>query len=117
MSTDQLIDREIQIDNNKIKIRVMPFMTDEYGALSQANFMRLLERLILVVLQENQIHSYHIDTYNIMNFKVVQLYQEIELLGQILDKGEEFIRLEIVLNIHGEAYSKATFLIQHFNEK
>ena len=88
MSTDQLIDREIQIDNNKIKIRVMPFMTDEYGALSQANFMRLLERLILVVLQENQIHSYHIDTYNIMNFKVVQLYQEIELLGQILDKGK-----------------------------
>ena len=62
-------------------------------------------------------YDYYIDTYNIMNFKVVQLYQEIELLGQILDKGEEFIRLEIVLNIHGEAYSKATFLIQHFNEK
>ena len=95
----------------------MPFMTDEYGSLSQANFMRLAERLILVVLQENNIHSYHIDTYNIMNFKVVQLYQEIELLGQIIDKGEQFIRLEIVLNIQGEAYSKATFLIQHFNEK
>lgn len=117
MSTDQLIDREIQIDSHKIKIRVMPFMTDEYGSLSQANFMRLAERLILVVLQEHNIHSYHIDTYNIMNFKVVQLYQEIELLGQIIDKGEQFIRLEIVLNIQGEAFSKATFLIQHFNEK
>jgi len=117
MSTDQLIDREIKIDSSKINIRVMPFMTDEFGSLSQANFMRLAERLILVVLQENHIHSYHIDTYNIMNFKIVQLYQEIELQGVIIDKGEQFIRLEIVLSVHGTAYSKATFMIQHFNEK
>ncbi|CAD2074656.1 Cobalt-dependent inorganic pyrophosphatase [Jeotgalicoccus aerolatus] len=117
MSTDQLIDREIKIDSSKINIRAMPFMTDEFGSLSQANFMRLAERLILVVLQENHIHSYHIDTYNIMNFKIVQLYQEIELQGVIIDKGEQFIRLEIVLSVHGTAYSKATFMIQHFNEK
>lgn len=117
MSTDQLIDREIKIDSNKINIRVMPFMADEFGSLSQANFMRLAERLILVVLQENDIHSYHIDTYNIMNFKIVQLYQEIELIGEIIDRGEQFIRLEIVLNVQGTAYSKATFMIQHFNEK
>lgn len=117
MSTDQLIDREIKIDSNKINIRVMPFMADEFGSLSQANFMRLAERLILVVLQENDIHSYHIDTYNIMNFKIVQLYQEIELSGEIIDRGEQFIRLEIVLNVQGTAYSKATFMIQHFNEK
>ena len=117
MSTDQLIDREIKIDSSKINIRVMPFMADEYGSLSQANFMRLAERLILVVLQENDIHSYHIDTYNIMNFKIVQLYQEIELTGEIIDRGEQFIRLEIVLNVQGTAYSKATFMIQHFNEK
>ncbi len=117
MSTDQLIDREIKIDSNKINIRVMPFMADEYGSLSQANFMRLAERLILVVLQENDIHSYHIDTYNIMNFKIVQLYQEIELTGEIIDRGEQFIRLEIILNVQGTAYSKATFMIQHFNEK
>ena len=117
MSTDQLIDREIKIDSNKINIRVMPFMADEFGSLSQANFMRLVERLILVVLQENHIHSYHIDTYNIMNFKIVQLYQEIELTGEIIDRGEQFIRLEIVLNVQGTAYSKATFMIQHFNEK
>lgn len=117
MSTDQLIDREIKIDSNKINIRVMPFMADEFGSLSQANFMRLAERLILVVLQENGIHSYHIDTYNIMNFKIVQLYQEIELTGEIIDRGEQFIRLEIVLNVQGTAYSKATFMIQHFNEK
>lgn len=117
MSTDQLIDREIKIDSSKINIRVMPFMTDEFGSLSQANFMRLAERLILVVLQENHIHSYHIDTYNIMNFKIVQLYQEIELQGVIIDKGEQFIRLEIVLSVNGTAYSKATFMIQHFNEK
>ena len=117
MSTDQLIDREIKIDSNKINIRVMPFMADEFGSLSQANFMRLAERLILVVLQENHIHSYHIDTYNIMNFKIVQLYQEIELTGEIIDRGEQFIRLEIVLNVQGTAYSKATFMIQHFNEK
>lgn len=117
MSTDQLIDREIKIDSNKINIRVMPFMADEFGSLSQANFMRLSERLILVVLQENGIHSYHIDTYNIMNFKIVQLYQEIELIGEIIDRGEQFIRLEIVLNVQGTAYSKATFMIQHFNEK
>ena len=95
----------------------MPFMADEYGSLSQANFMRLAERLILVVLQENDIHSYHIDTYNIMNFKIVQLYQEIELTGEIIDRGEQFIRLEIILNVQGTAYSKATFMIQHFNEK
>lgn len=93
MSTDQLIDREIKIDSSKINIRVMPFMTDEFGSLSQANFMRLAERLILVVLQENHIHSYHIDTYNIMNFKIVQLYQEIELQGVIIDKGEQFIQI------------------------
>lgn len=117
MSTDQLIDREIKIDSNKINIRVMPFMADEYGSLSQANFMRLAERLILVVLQENDIHSYHIDTYNVMNFKIVQLYQEIELTGEIIDRGEQFIRLEIILNVQGTAYSKATFMIQHFNEK
>src|SRR5699024_2367069 len=70
----------------------------------------------LVVLQENDINSYHIDTYNVMNFKIVQLYQEIELTGEIIARGEQFIRLEIILNVQGTAYSNATFMIQHFYE-
>ena len=117
LSSDTLMDREIRIDENKVHIKVMPFMTDEHGSIAQSEFMRLIERLAEVVLNNNGIYSYHIDTLNVMNIKLVQMHQELVIEGHILDLGDQFLRLEIEALSNGETYSKAMLLIQYYKEK
>ncbi|WP_411841983.1 DRTGG domain-containing protein [Salinicoccus sp. HZC-1] len=115
MSSEEVIDREIRIDENKIRMKVMPFMTDEYGSITQSAFMRLMERLTGAVLQNYDIHSYHIDSLNLMNVKLVQLNQEIVLEGNIIDLGDQFLRLEVETKTDGEIFSKAMLMIQHYS--
>ncbi|CAM2967804.1 DRTGG domain-containing protein [Salinicoccus roseus] len=117
LSSDTLMDREIRIDENKVHIKVMPFMTDEHGSIAQSEFMRLIERLAQVVLNNNGIYSYHIDTLNVMNIKLVQMHQELVIEGRILDLGDQFLRLEVEALSNGETYSKAMLLIQYYKEK
>lgn len=116
MSSEEVIDREIRIDENKIRMKVMPFMTDEYGSITQSAFMRLMERLTGVVLQNYDIHSYHIDSLNLMNVKLVQLNQEIVLEGNIIDLGDQFLRLEVETSTDGGILSKAMLMIQHYSD-
>ncbi len=116
LSSEEVIDREIRIDENKIRMKVMPFMTDEYGSITQSAFMRLVERLTGAVLQNYDIHSYHIDTLNLMNVKLVQLNQEIILEGNIIDLGDQFLRLEVETSTDGEIFSKAMLMIQHYSD-
>lgn len=116
MSSEEVIDREIRIDENKIRMKVMPFMTDEYGSITQSAFMRLVERLTGVVLQNIDIHSYHIDSLNLMNVKLVQLNQEIVLEGNILDLGDQFLRLEVETSAEDEILSKGLLMIQHYSD-
>ncbi|TVT29694.1 CBS domain-containing protein [Salinicoccus cyprini] len=117
LTAENLIDREIRIDDNRIHIKVMPFMTDEYGSIAQSEFMRLIERLAEVVLGNHGIYSYHIDTLNVMNIKLVQLYQELVIEGDILDLGDQFLRLEVEARSDDGIYMKATLLIQYYKEK
>lgn len=116
MSTEEIIDREITILENKIHIKVMPFMTDEFGAMTQSGYMRLVERVVMAVLNNYNINSYHIDTVNIMNLKLVQLGQEIILEGKVIDMGDQFIRLEIEVTSDNTSYSKVMMLIQYYKK-
>lgn len=117
MSAEEVIDREIRIDENKIYINVLPFMTDEYGSITQSAYMRLLERLIGAVLENYDIHSYHLDSMNLMNVKLVQLNQDIVLEGNVIDLGDQFLRLETVTTSNGETFSKAMLMIQYYRER
>ncbi|KKK35743.1 hypothetical protein WN59_02695 [Salinicoccus sediminis] len=116
MSSEEVIDREIRIDENRVRMKVMPFMTDEYGSITQSAFMRLVERLTAVVLKSRGIHSYHIDSLNLVNVKLVQLNQEIVLEGNIIDLGDQFLRLEVETSSEGNVLSKAMLMIQHYSD-
>ena len=117
MSAEEVIDREIRIDDNRIYINVLPFMTDEYGSITQSAYMRLVERLIGAVLESYDIHSYHLDSMNLMNIKLVQLNQDIVLEGNVIDLGDQFLRLETVTTSNGEIFSKAMLMIQYYRER
>lgn len=117
MSAEEVIDREIRIDDNRIYINVLPFMTDEYGSITQSAYMRLVERLIGAVLENYDIHSYHLDSMNLMNIKLVQLNQDIVLEGNVIDLGDQFLRLETVTTSNGEIFSKAMLMIQYYRER
>lgn len=116
MSSEEVIDREIRIDENRVRMKVMPFMTDEYGSITQSAFMRLVERLTAVVLKSRGIHSYHMDSLNLVNVKLVQLNQEIVLEGNIIDLGDQFLRLEVETYSEGNVLSKAMLMIQHYSD-
>ncbi|WP_017549097.1 DRTGG domain-containing protein [Salinicoccus carnicancri] len=116
MSSEEVIDREIRIDENRVHMKVMPFMTDEYGSITQSAFMRLIERLTAVVLKSRGIHSYHMDSLNLVNVKLVQLNQEIVLEGNIIDLGDQFLRLEVETSSEGNVLSKAMLMIQHYSD-
>ncbi|MHC0552214.1 DRTGG domain-containing protein [Salinicoccus sp. CNSTN-B1] len=116
-SAEPDIGRNVHIDDNRLHIKVMPFLTDEHGSMVQSEFIRLMERLIDAMLKERNIESYHIDTMNIMNMKLMQLNQELVIEGEVLDAGEQFLRMEVIARANGEIHMKAVLLIQHYKEK
>ncbi|GAA3724260.1 CBS domain-containing protein [Salinicoccus jeotgali] len=116
-SAEPDLGRNVHIDGNRLHIKVMPFLTDEHGSMIQSEFIRLMERLIDAMLKERNIASYHIDTMNIMNMKLMQLNQELVIEGEVLDAGEQFLRMEVITRANGEIHMKAVLLIQHYKEK
>lgn len=114
MSTDELVSRKIMIEENKINIKVMPFMTDEFGTMTQAGYMNLVERAVKAVLSNYDINSYHIDSLNMINLKLIQLNQELELEGNVIDIGDQFIRLEVIAKSNDIIHSKVSMLVQYY---
>lgn len=116
VSTDELVSRNIMIEENKIHITVMSFMTDELGTMTQGSHMDLIERAVKAVLSNYDINSYHIDSMNVMNLKLIQLNQELILEGQVIDIGDQFIRLEVVTASDEVVYSKVSMLVQYYKK-
>lgn len=116
MSTDELVNRKIMIEENKINIKVMPFMTDEFGTMTQSGYMNLVERAVKAVLSNYDITSYHIDSLNMMNLKLVQLNQELVLEGHIIDIGDQFIRMEVITTSEELVYSKVSMMVQYYRK-
>lgn len=114
---DNVIERHIDLSDNKLAVQVMPLMTDEFGSLTESSFMSLVEKLVRTVLQSRKIYSYHIDSYHVTQMKVVQLYQEIQLTGEILDIGHQFLRLEVVTSNERTIFSKALLQVQIYEHK
>ncbi|SOC39201.1 predicted transcriptional regulator [Salinicoccus kekensis] len=114
MSTEEIIDREITVRENELHIKVMPFMTDEFGTLTQAGFMRLVERMVMMVAKERDIKNYHIDSLAMTNLKLVQINQAIQLNGEILDIGDQYIKMEVKTMSDGVLYSKVGLMVQYF---
>lgn len=114
MSTEEIIDREITIKEDSIHMKVLPFMTDEFGTLTQTGFMRLVERMIMTLLNDYDIMNYHIDSMNMTNLKLVQINQHIQLKGEILDLGGQYIKLEVKTITDGVVYNKVGIMVQYF---
>lgn len=114
---DNVIERHIDLSDNKLAVQVMPLMTDEFGSLTESGFMSLVEKLVRTVLQSRNIYSYHIDSYHVTQMKVVQVYQDIELTGDIIDIGHQFLRLEVLTKSNQMIFSKALLQVQIYENK
>lgn len=114
---DNVIERHIDLSDNKLEVQVMPLMTDEFGSLTESSFMSLVEKLVRTVLQSKKIYSYHIDSYHVTQMKVVQLYENIQLSGDIIDIGHQFLRLEVVTRNARTIFSKALLQVQIYENK
>lgn len=115
--SENIIERRIDLSDNQLTVEVMPLMTDEFGSLKESSFMSLVEKLVRTVLQSHNIYSYHIDSYNVTQMKVVQLHQQIQLSGVVIDKGHQFLRLEVETTSNRIVYSKALLQVQIYEHK
>lgn len=115
--SENIIERRIDLSENQLTVEVMPLMTDEFGSLKESSFMSLVEKLVRTVLQSYNIYSYHIDSYHVTQMKIVQLHQQITLIGEIMDMGHQFLRLEVATVSDGVVYSKALLQVQIYEHK
>ena len=113
---ENVIERRIDLSDNKLTVEVLPMMTDEFGSLKESSFMSLVEKLVRTVLSSYNIYSYHIDTYHVTQMKVIQLQQEITLSGVVIDIGHQFLRLEVEAESHNVIYSKALLQVQIYEQ-
>ena len=113
---ENIIERRIDLSDNKLTVEVLPMMTDEFGSLKESSFMSLVEKLVRTVLSSYNIYSYHIDTYHVTQMKVIQLQQEITLSGVVIDMGHHFLRLEVEAKSHNVIYSKALLQVQIYEQ-
>lgn len=111
-----IIERRIDLSDNKLTVEVLPVMTDEFGSLKESSFMSLVEKLVRTVLSSYNIYSYHIDSYYVTQMKVIQLQQEITLSGKVIDMGHQFLRLEVETESSGVVYSKAMLQVQIYEQ-
>lgn len=114
MTLDNVIEREVVISDQELSIKIAPVMTDEFGTLTQSQMMALVEKLLRSVLQSRNISSYHIDSYQVTQIKLIQLSQEITMTAEILDIGHQYVRVEVTITSQKVKHSTVMLLIQHY---
>lgn len=106
------IAKHITIANDGIQVQITPLLTNQFGTLSKAVFVAIIEETVRYEIRKLKKLEVMIESLNIIYIKTVQIESEIDVHYDMLDVGRNFAKLEITMSSNGQQVAKAMIICQ-----
>ncbi|MDN6182572.1 MAG: CBS domain-containing protein [Staphylococcus equorum] len=106
------IAKHINITNNGIQVQTTPLLTNQYGTLSKAVFVAIIEETVRYEMRKLKKLEVMIESLNIIYIKTVQIESEIDVHYDMLDVGRNFAKLEVTMSTDEHHVAKAMIICQ-----
>ncbi|MES3703905.1 DRTGG domain-containing protein [Staphylococcus arlettae] len=106
------IAKHITISNDIIQVTTTPLLTDQFGMLSKAVFVAIIEETLRYEMRKYKKIEVMIESLNIFYIKTVQIESEIDVHYDMLDVGRNFAKLEVTMKNGAQNVAKAMIMCQ-----
>lgn len=106
------IAKHINISNDIIQVTTTPLLTDQFGMLSKAVFVAIIEETVRYKMRKHKKIEVMIESLNIFYIKTVQIESEIDVHYDMLDVGRNFAKLEVTMKNGTQNVAKAMIMCQ-----
>ena len=110
------IAKHITISQSDISVEVSPLLTNQYGTLSKAVFVAIIEETIKHELRKYKKVDVMIESLNIIYIKTVPIEASIRVQYDMLDVGRNFAKLEVAMVSGNEKVANAMIICQMFED-
>ncbi|MBA1354011.1 MULTISPECIES: DRTGG domain-containing protein [Staphylococcus] len=104
--------KHITIANDDIQVQTSPLLTNQFGTLSKAVFVAIIEETVRYEMRKLKKLEVMIESLNIIYIKTVQIESEINVHYDMLDVGRNFAKLEVTMTSDGKQVAKAMIICQ-----
>lgn len=110
------IGKHITITQNDISVEVSPLLTNQYGTLSKAVFVAIIEETIKHELRKYKKVDVMIESLNIIYIKTVSIESSIQVQYDMFDVGRNFAKLEVTMLSGNDRVANAMIICQMFED-
>lgn len=109
------IAKHIHISNDIIQVQTTPLLTDQFGMLSKAVFVAIIEETVRYEMRRYKKIEVMIENLNIFYLNTVQIESEIDVHYDMLNVGRNFAKLEVTMKTGAQNVAKAMIMCQIIN--
>ncbi|MBF7016870.1 DRTGG domain-containing protein [Staphylococcus durrellii] len=109
------IAKHIHITNDIIQVQTTPLLTDQFGMLSKAVFVAIIEETVRYEMRRYKKIEVMIENLNIFYLNTVQIESEIDVYYDMLNVGRNFAKLEVTMKTGAQNVAKAMIMCQILN--
>jgi predicted transcriptional regulator len=109
------IAKHIHISNDIIQVQTTPLLTDQFGMLSKAVFVAIIEETVRYEMRRYKKIEVMIENLNIFYLNTVQIESEIDVHYDMLNVGRNFAKLEVTMKTGTQNVAKAMIMCQILN--
>lgn len=109
------IAKHIHISNDIIQVQTTPLLTDQFGMLSKAVFVAIIEETVRYEMRRYKKIEVMIENLNIFYLNTVQIESEIDVHYDMLNVGRNFAKLEVTMKTGIQNVAKAMIMCQILN--
>lgn len=109
------IAKHIHISNDIIQVQTTPLLTDQFGMLSKAVFVAIIEETVRYEMRRYKKIEAMIENLNIFYLNTVQIESEIDVHYDMLNVGRNFAKLEVTMKTGAQNVAKAMIMCQIIN--
>ena len=102
----------ITVTRDGIFLQVSPQLTNQFGTLSKAVIVAVIEDTIRYEMHKHKKIEVMIESLNILYLKTIQIESEIKIAYDTLDIGRNFAKLEVTMTTDQQPVAKATIMCQ-----
>ncbi|MCH8658735.1 CBS domain-containing protein [Staphylococcus lugdunensis] len=110
------IAKHIAVTPESIAVEVSPLLNNQYGTLSKAVFVAIIEETVQYKMRKYKKVDVMIESLNIIYIKTVTIESSIEVKYDILDVGRNFAKLEVAMNCNNQKVAKGMIMCQMFED-
>lgn len=106
------IAKHITVTQEGLEVQFTPMLMDQYGLLSKAVFVAIIEEAVRIHLRKTKKLEILIESLYIIYLKAVQIESDIDVQCDMLNVGRNFAKLEVTMTSKNQKVAKAMIMCQ-----